>query len=226
MTVEKATNLKQMIDILLANGVIEPSIDGYYSHAFLVPKPNGKWRLVLDFTNLNSATENQYQWPIPDIREVLTRIGEARPKYFAVFDLTSGYYQAPIEEESRRYTTFMACHGIYRWKRLPMGLTGAGSYFQYSLATQVLNGILHQGVELYLDDCLVHADTLETFIERLEEVFKRLQEARITLNPQKCKVGLHNVEYVGHTIDHEGLHFSRSKIDSVVNFPLPEPRGS
>ena len=65
MTVEKATNLKKMIDVLLEHGVIEPSTDGYYSHAFLVPKPNGKWRLVLDFTNLNAATVNQYLYGMP-----------------------------------------------------------------------------------------------------------------------------------------------------------------
>ena len=65
----------------------------------------------------------------------------------------------------------MAFHGIYRWKRLPMGLTGAGSYFQHSLVTQCLKELMHNGVELYLDDCMVHADSIELFIARLEEVF-------------------------------------------------------
>ena len=221
MSQEKARNLKSLLQILLNHDIIESSVDGYYSHAFLVPKPNGKWRLVLDFKNLNAATTNQYLWPIPDIREMLHRVGESRSRFFAVFDLTSGYYQAPISEGSRKYTAFRAQNGIYRWKRLPMGLTGAGSYFQHSLATQVLRELLHNGVELYLDDCMVHADSIESFIDRLRSVFHRFRDADITLNPAKCVIGKSQVEYVGHTIDKDGLHFTRSKLDSVVNFPRP-----
>ena len=221
MSVEKQTAMREMMKILQEHDIIEPSVDGHYSHAFLVPKPNGKWRLVLDFKNLNAATTNQYQWPLPDIQNMLQRVGQAKPQFFAVFDLTSGYYQAPIAKESRKFTAFMAFHGIYRWKRLPMGLTGAGSYFQHSLVTQCLKELMHNGVELYLDDCMVHADSIELFIERLEEVFRRFKGAGITLNPAKCKIGLQQVEYVGHTIDKDGLHFTRSKLDSVVHFPRP-----
>ena len=221
MSQEKARNMEKIIRILHEHDIIEPSVDSHYSHAFLVPKPNGKWRLVLDFNNLNAATNNQYQWPIPDIKEMLHRVGESRPHFFAVFDLTSGYHQAPISEESRKYTAFRARNGIYRWKRLPMGLTGAGSYFQHSLVTQVLQDLMRNGVELYLDDCMVHADSIESFIDRLRLVFHRFRNAGITLNPAKCKIGLSQVEYVGHTIDKDGLHFTRGKLDSVVNFPRP-----
>ena len=213
-----------MIQILLGHGIIEPCDDSHYSHAFLVPKPNGKWRLVLDFKNLNKATTNSYRWPLPDIKEMLNRVGDSKPSFFAVFDLTSGYYQAPISEESRKYTAFTTRSGVYRWKRLPMGLTGAGSYFQHSLATQVLQGLLHHGTELYLDDCMVHASSIDEYLDRLRTVFLRFRNSGITLNPSKCKLGLSQVEYVGHTIDSEGLHFTRSKLDSVLNFPRPETK--
>ena len=221
---EKATALEKMLTILVRHQVIEQCDDAHYSHAFLVPKPNGSWRLVLDFKNLNKATQNYYKWPLPEIKEMLNRIGDSRPKYFAVFDLTSGYYQAPIDESSKKYTAFTTRNAVYRWRRLPMGLTGAGSYFQHSLSTQVLQGLIHHGVELYLDDCMVHASSLEEFLERLEEVFKRFSYSGITLNPSKCKLGLTRVEYVGHTIDENGLHFTRSKLDKVLNFPRPETK--
>ena len=221
---ERAVALEEMLEILIKHQVIESCDDSHYSHAFLVPKPNGKWRLVLDFKNLNKATKNYYKWPLPNIKEMLDRIGDSRPKYFAVFDLTSGYYQAPIDEESRKFTAFATRKGVYRWRRLPMGLTGAGSYFQHALSTQVLQGVLHHGVELYLDDCMVHASSLEEFLERLEDVFTRFSKNGITLNPSKCKLGLSQVEYVGHTIDENGLHFTRSKLDKVLNFPRPETK--
>ena len=113
MTREREIELAKILQVLLDHGIIEPCNDSHYSHAFLVPKPNGKWRLVLDFKNLNKVTKNCYSWPLPDIRKMLDRVGRQYPAFFAVFDLTSGYYQAPISEESRKYTAF-ATHGLDR----------------------------------------------------------------------------------------------------------------
>jgi hypothetical protein len=221
---ERERELGELIKILVEANIIEACDAAHYSHAFLVPKSNGKWRLVLDFKNLNGATVNYYKWPLPDIKEMLNRVGDSRPEFFAVFDLTSGYYQAEIDEESRNFTAFLTKHGIFRWLRLPMGLTGACSYFQKSLVTQVLKGLMHDGCELFLDDCMIHAPTLDIFLKRLRLVFQRFSDCGITLNPAKCKIGLSQVEYVGHTINKDGLHFTRDKLDSVLNFPRPETK--
>ncbi len=48
-----------------------------------------KWRLIVDFKYLNAATIKYYGWPIPNIKELLHRIGAKRPTLFAIFDLTS-----------------------------------------------------------------------------------------------------------------------------------------
>ena len=145
---EREEEMERMLNKMLEKDLIEDCTHSYYSHPFLTPKPNGKWRLVLDFKGLNKATTNRYGWPIPNIKDMLTRVGESRPEFFAVFDLTSGYYQAPIAEESRKYTAFKTRNGVFRWKRLPMGLTDAGSYFQHQLSTKVLNGLIHKTCEL------------------------------------------------------------------------------
>jgi hypothetical protein len=50
---------------------------------------------------------------------------------------------------------------------------------------------------------------------------ERFQEFGITVNPDKCSFGLNEIEYVGHTINSEEIHFTRDKLDSVVNFPPP-----
>jgi len=69
---------------------------------------------------------------------------------------------------------------------------------------------------------MVHASNDEEYMERLRQVFLRFREHKISLNPSKCNLGLTQVEYVGHTIDKNGLHFTRDKLDSVLNFPRPE----
>ena len=221
---EKQEAMIEMINKLQENGIIEPCNDSYYSHGFLVPKPNRAWRLVVDFKNLNAATIKHYNWPIPNIKEMLYSIGSKKPKLFAVFDLTSGYYQIEITEDSRGFTAFMTHNGVYRWLRLPMGLTGAGSHFQNCLTTEVLADFIHNFMELYLDDGIVFAETDDEFIERLRAVFASLRDHNLTLNPLKCVLGLTQVEYVGHTINCDGLHFTRDKLDSVMNFPTPKTK--
>ena len=86
--------LERQCELLVKMGVIELSKGGYYSYAFLVPKPNGDWRFVLDFQGLNKATNNVERCPIPNINELLRRISEKKPRYFAIMDLTSGFSRA------------------------------------------------------------------------------------------------------------------------------------
>ena len=75
----------------------------HYSQVHVVPKPHPvpgqpvKWRLFLDYRTLNLATKSIGQW-IPNIGQLIERIGAARPKIFGVLDLTSGYYQAPLHK--------------------------------------------------------------------------------------------------------------------------------
>ncbi len=67
-TSEAYKSFKRQIDLLLELGVIRPSRAGYYSHGFMVPKPGGKMRLVIDFKGLNAVSEMESGWGIPNIR--------------------------------------------------------------------------------------------------------------------------------------------------------------
>ena len=102
-----------------------------------------------------------------------------------------------------------------------MGLKGAAAYFQQILATIVLVGLIHVVCALYIDDCIVYGDSEEEFVSNLEKVLQAFQAKNISLNPAKCKLGLETIEYVGHTLSREGLHFTDDKLASVRNFPKP-----
>jgi hypothetical protein len=53
----------------------------------MVPKPDGSKRMCIDFRNLNDCTEDA-SWPIPNITEMLRRIGTHKATVVAVLDLT------------------------------------------------------------------------------------------------------------------------------------------
>ena len=83
------------------------------------------------------------------------------------------------------------------------------------MMTAALGDILTKAVEVYLDDFIVFGNTREEFLANMEAVFIRCERAGITLNPSKCRFGMTSIEYVGHTIDKDGISFSRDKLDSV-----------
>ena len=112
--------------------------------------------------------------------------------------------------------------GLFQWVRVPMGLKGAPAYFQMIMTTVVLVGLIWTILEVYLDDIIVYGSTEDEFLERLEKLFQRLKERRITLNPRKSRLGLSSIEYVGHIIDSTGLTYSPEKVKKVLDFPAPK----
>jgi transposase InsO family protein len=217
---DKNNEIQRQVNKMLDLGVIQRSNSNRYSQVLLVPKPNEKWRFCIDYQPLNACCEGD-GWNLPNIQQMLQRLGSHRPKLFAVMDLTSGYHQAPLNISSRVFTAFITFMGIFEWLRVPMGLKGAASYFQKVLSTVVLLGLVYYVCELYIDDIIVHGQDPESFLVRLRQVFERLRKHNITLNPEKCRFGLSSVEYVGHTIDETGLSFSPEKLNEVLAITPP-----
>jgi len=221
LSLNKKKELDIQLEEMLKAEIITTSQAEERSPSFFVAKPDGSWRFVVDFRRLNEASK-RLGWPLPRIPDVLQRLGSERPMFMGVMDLTKGYYKILVDESSRKYTATSTPSGIFEWNRIPMGLTGAPSYFQSQLATKVLKNILYIIVELYIDDVLVHAKTKQEFLKRLRTVFLRFREFNITLNPKKCKFGVQEVEFLGHTINNDGIAISQKHRQDVKDFPVPK----
>jgi hypothetical protein len=102
-----------------------------------------------------------------------------------------------------------------------MGLKTAGSYFQQQISHVVLHGLIFRICEVYIDDVIIHGETMEEFLANLAKVFERFAKFRIYLNPDKCVLGVNEIEYVGHVVNQYGITMSREKISKVLNFPIP-----
>ena len=89
----------------------------------MVPNPNGKGHFCIEFRYLNECSMME-DGLLPRIKELLHRIGERRANYFAVMDLTSGYQQTAIDEDSQKYIAFVTSTGVFEGRRVPMGLKG------------------------------------------------------------------------------------------------------
>ena len=220
-TPKKQAEIASQVSELLRQGIIQKSNAAYYSQVILAPKPNDEWRLCVDYRNLNDCTESA-SWPIPNIRQMLMRIGQHRSSRYGVMDLCQGYHQNEVSINTRVFTAFIIFMGIYEFLRLPFGPKRAPSHFQEQMASVVLLGLIYLICEIYLDDVIVHGNTDAQFLERLELVFLRFEKHKIILKPKKCKFGLPAVEYVGKVISSEGLTLSLKKRLTVTNFPIPQ----
>ena len=127
------------------------------------------------------------RWPLPNIANMLRRIGSRNPVFFAKFDMTSGYHQFPLEESSTKYTAFCTFMGNYEWTRIVMGLSGAGSNFQQRMSTEILAGLLYFNIEVYLDDILVHATTEQELLITLRKLLARFRQFHVFLILRKSK---------------------------------------
>lgn len=211
----------QQINNMLDEGIIQHSCSPYNSPILVVPKKpdregNKKWRLVVDFRKLNEITESD-AYPLPNITEILDQLGNS--KYFSVVDLAHGFHQIPISEKSKPLTAF-SFYGHYEYCRMPMGLKGAPATFQ-RLMNNVLVGLQGLKCFVYLDDIIIYGNSLQDHNSKLIDIFSRLRQSGLKLQPQKCEFLRKEITYLGHIISEDGVKPDVNKIKAVLDFPVP-----
>jgi hypothetical protein len=222
----KEEGIEAFIEMALKNGLIRPAPSvPNWSQVVLVLKPNGKdWRFCVDYTVLNQFMES-VGWPIPHIGSILRRIVKHRPTVFATMDGTQGFYQMEVEMSSQEFLCFTTYMGNYVFQRAPMGPKTVPALFQRAMSMEVFPDLVHKIMEIYIDDFIVWGRSDDEFLTNLKQVFHRLRATNVKINPNKCKFGLAEVEYVGHKITAEGLTFAADKISEVSEFERPQSQG-
>ena len=142
--------MKKIVEDLENSGLVEPTYSYWAAPSILVKKKDGNYRLVVDYRGLNKQIEKT-SWPLPRINDVIESMdGNC---FFSNIDLTSGYFQIVLHKESQDLTAFITPMGLYKWKRLPMGLASAPGAFQ-NLMELILAGLSYEVALVYLDDII------------------------------------------------------------------------
>jgi hypothetical protein len=102
-----------------------------------------------------------------------------------------------------------------------MGLQPVASYFQYCMLMIVLARLAYVICEGYIDDIIVHGQDDADLLVNLRQVFERCRQYRIAYNSKKSKIGLDRIDWVGHQLDADGIHFSAEQLSEVAEFPTP-----
>ena len=129
----------------------------------MVKKYNEKWRMYVNFTDLNNACQKD-SFPLPRIDQLVDSI--ASHELLTFMDAFSGYNQILIKEEDQEKTTFVTSQGLYCYKVMPFVLRNVGATYQ-RLVNQMFSKKIGKNMEVYVDDMLVKSRKTETHLADL-----------------------------------------------------------
>lgn len=207
-------HIKQLLD----GQIIRESSSPYSSPIVLVQKKGGGIRMCVDYRQLNAKTRKD-AFPLPRIEESLDALTGA--KWFSTLDLASGYSQVAVAEQDRAKTAFCTPFGLYEFNRMPFGLCNAPGTFQ-RLMERMFGDCRYRSVLLYLDDVVVFSSSVQQHLQRLEEVFSRLQQQGLKVKPSKCHFFQKEVKYLGHIVSAQGVGTDPEKVAAVREWKRPE----
>ena len=111
------------VDNLLKAGFIrEVKYLEWLRNLVVVPKKGGKWRVCVDYTDLNDACPKD-SFPLPRIDQIVD--ASAGHGMLSSLDAFFGYHQIPMYPPDAEKTSFITPHGLYCYNVMPFGLKNA-----------------------------------------------------------------------------------------------------
>jgi hypothetical protein len=209
--------IKKEIKRLCEIGVLEPIEESEWgSPSFIIPKKQRTVRFLTDFRELNKRILRK-PYPLPKINETLQNIEGFQ--WATAIDLNMGYYHLRLDPATSDICTIVFPWGIYRYKRLPMGVACSPDIFQSKM-----NGLFSdlEYVLAYIDDLLVlTTDSFEDHLEKLDGVLQRLRDAGLQVNAAKSNFAAIEIEYLGYTLSREGISPQKSKVAAILALEPP-----
>ena len=198
-------------------GVISPVEEStqWCAGMVVVPKPSGALRICIDYRQLNESVLREVH-PLPEVDVTLAQLAGATT--FSKLDANSGFWQIPLSEESRSFTTFITPFGRYAFNKLPFGISSAPEHFQHRMS-QILAG--QDGALCHMDDALIFGHTQQEHDSCLKAALTKIQAAGLTLNADKCEFNKTEIHFLGHVINQKGISPDPQKTEAILSMDKP-----
>ncbi|GJZ34612.1 putative reverse transcriptase domain-containing protein [Tanacetum coccineum] len=128
--------------------------------------------------------------------------------------------QLRVHEDDIPKTAFRTRYGHFKFTVMPFGLTNAPAIFM-DLMNRVCKPYLDKFVIVFIDDILIYSKTKEDHEVHLKLVLELLKKERLYAKFSKCEFWLQEVHFLGHVVNHNGIHVDPSKIEAVKNWKAP-----
>ena len=200
----KNMHLKEALVSLMRKLVVEKVVVksslAFYNRLFLVPKPNGKWRPILDLSRLNLfLSTGTFKMETPETIRLSLKTGE----WVTSLDFSDAYFHIPIAPRSRKYLRFFLFLQTFQFTALPFGLATAPLEFtkvvkEVKLMAQARGIRIHQ----YLDDWLLRAPSPEICLQHTQTLLALCRQLGWVVNMTKSELVPKQVfNFVGYRFD-------------------------
>lgn len=203
--------------LLEAGFIREVDYPKWLANVVLVKKTNGKWRMSVDFTDLNKPCSKDC-FPLPRIDQLVD--STAGHEVLSFMDGFFGYNQILMAEFDQEKTSFTTDRGLYCYTVMPFRLKNAGATYQ-RLVNKMFQAQIGQNMEVYVDDMLVKSVTSSNHVADLAEAFNTLRKYHMKLNPQKCAFGVDSGKFLGFLVSHRGIEANPDKVRAILEMPSP-----
>ena len=228
---QRNTSLKEAIQTLLHKKAVEivrvRASLAFFNRLFIVPKPNQKWRPILDLSAPNKfLSVKTFKMETPETIRISLQQGE----WVTSLDFSDAYFHIPIHPGSRKYLRFHFQNQSYQFRVLPFGLSTALMEFtcvvkEVKLMAQARDIRIHQ----YLDDWLIRAPTRESCHQGTPSLLALCQKLGWVVNLQKSELEPKQIfQSVGYKYDlSQGLvqptqnrwESILQKVESILSIP-------
>ena len=178
---QKAIN-EEVGKLLQANAIREVEYPEWLANVVFVKKANDKWRLCIDFTDINRACQKD-SFPLPRIDLIVE--ATAGHELLSFMDAFSGYNHISMDPNDQENTSFVTEQGTYCYQVMPFGLKNAGATYQ-RLVNRMFQKKIGTSMEVYIDNMLVKSVKAELYIIHLAKALRVLKSYNMKLNPAKC----------------------------------------
>jgi hypothetical protein len=203
--------LRKLLEAGFIKEVFHPT---WLANPVLVKKKNGKWRMCVDYTNLNKACPYQ----IVD--------STAGCELLCFLDAYSGYHQIKMKESDQLATSFITPFGMYCYVTMPFGLRNASATYQRSMQ-HVFGDHIGRTVEAYIEDIVVKTRKADDLVSDLHIAFGYLRANGVKLNPEKCVFGVPRGMLLGCIVSQRGIEANPKKVAALEQMgPIRDLKGS
>ena len=207
-------------NILKAGFIRELKYPEWLANVVVVPKKRGKWRVCVDYMDLNDVCPKG-RFPLPRIDQIVD--ASAGHGMLSFLDAFSGYHQIPMCPPVVEKTSFITPHVLFYYNVMPFGLKNVGATYQ-QLVTKMFRLLLEKTMEVYIDDMLIKSKELPNHANHLQQAFDLLRAYGMKLNPTKCTFGVRSRRFLGFTMTQRGIEANPSQLKAILESPAPSSR--
>jgi hypothetical protein len=208
---EEVTKLKE------AGFIEEIKYPSWLANVVMVKKANGKWRMCVDFTDLNKACPKD-PYPLPNIDRLID--GASGYKMLSFMDAYSGYNQIKMNPTDAPHTAFMTNTCNYFYNVMPFGLKNAGATYQ-RLMDRVFSEQIGKNLEVYIDDMVVKTTEEGEHDQDLGDILASVRKYNMRLNPAKCSFGVQSGKFLGFMLTNRGIEANPDKCQAIIDMRSP-----